>query len=175
MRLSFILGGIAAVVLLAACNHAAPEAPPSAAGAVTATAGTVPPAPGTGSIRGRGLARLPPDGVIVTCARLKVQAIGPGDRDTVRETTCDANGYFVFNDLEPGAWGLRTDVVWRIKDDPTKLQGIHLGAPHVVVQAGKEVHETLSEVLCCGRAPRTSSPSFFEVDMATGKIYERLF
>jgi hypothetical protein len=160
MRLSCVLGVVAAM-LLAACNHAAPEPPSSAAVAAVATA------PGTGVIRGRGYVRMP-DGDIVTCARLPVRAVGD---DASKEVKCGPDGYFEFRDLKAGVWGLSTDVLWRIKDRPL-LQGVHLRAPYVVVKPGQETNATLGQSLCCGHDATIGWADLFTVDMATGRISE---
>jgi hypothetical protein len=156
MRPSFILGGVAAVMLLAGCNHAAPEASPSVPGAVIAAAGTVPSAPGTGSIRGRGLARAPA-AELLTCAGFGVLAVPSREENWQVERTgagqlvmedqlarlaaayggkytkCSPDGRFVISDLTPGRWLVVTPIIWR--------SGLSIGcevmSEAAVVAAGK--------------------------------------
>ncbi|HMG50374.1 MAG TPA: carboxypeptidase-like regulatory domain-containing protein [Inquilinus sp.] len=165
MRLSFILGGVAAVMLLAACNHAAPEASPSVPGAAATATGTVPPAPGTGTIRGRGFVRMP-NGEMVTCARLKVEAEGPGGS---KEATCNSEGYFTIPDVQPGSWHVVSNIFWRIKDK-NQIQGVSLDE-HVKVEAGALTPMlALGVSFCCRDAAAASE--FWRImtfDATTGK------
>lgn len=170
MKALGIGAGLVAALLLAACNTAAPKAQPPTSVA-DAGAAASPAKPGTGTVRGRGYVMLP-TGDTVTCARLKVLAIGPNaskDQGDRRETTCNSEGYFEFVGLHPGVWSLRTVAVWRIRDTET-LQGIELENSHVRVEAGRETNAPVARILCCSRDASVGWADFFTVDMKSGKV-----
>ncbi|MFE0754713.1 carboxypeptidase-like regulatory domain-containing protein [Inquilinus sp. NPDC058860] len=171
MKLLEMGAGLAVALLLAACNTAAPKAQPSAsaadAGVVASSA-----QPATGTVRGRGYVILP-TGDMVTCARLKVLAVGPNapkDRGVQRDATCNSQGYFEFTDLPAGVWNLKTIALWRIRDTDT-AQGIQLWEDGVRVEAGQETNATVARILCCSRdASNVGWVEFFTVDLKTGKV-----
>lgn len=176
MRCPFVFGGLAAALLLAACNTATPGPRPPAS---VADAGAAAPSgpPGTGTVRGRGYVILP-SGDMVTCAGQKILAVWPSDAEVKsdrREATCNAQGYFEFTGVPAGTWGLKTAALWRIRDTET-LQGIQLWKGNVLVQAGQETNEVVSRILCCSRdASNVGWVEFFTVDMKTGKVTGRMW